>query len=449
MCDTMVALGSATVDGSVIFAKNSDRSPNEAHELVLIPTADHPADAMTDCTYVTVPQAAHTFALLLAKPFWIWGAEMGANEHGVVIGNEAVFTRVPYEREPGLIGMDLLRLALERASTATEALRVITELLEQYGQGGNCGFGREHVYHNSFLIADTQEAWVLETAGRHWVAEAVVGARGISNTLTIGNRWDLASADVIDYAVEQGWCADRTAFDFARSYAEAPSLRQEIAHRRQCRAMDRLRAEEGHVTIATMMSILRDHGSTAGVDWSPGPGLDGADICMHASWEPHRLSQTTGSMVSHLAQSEQTHWLTGTAAPCTGIFKPVWQDAGLPDTGPAPTGRFDEATLWWRHEVLHRAVLRDYAARLGTYRVERDALEAEFIRAAENVRGAGPDKRAAVSQACFSRANAALAEWTMAVTTLQEPKRPLTPHDHAWQAYDLASERNWEEITHE
>ncbi len=36
MCDTIVALGNSTVDGSVIFAKNSDRDPNEAQQIVLI-----------------------------------------------------------------------------------------------------------------------------------------------------------------------------------------------------------------------------------------------------------------------------------------------------------------------------------------------------------------------------------------------------------------------------
>jgi secernin len=59
--------------------------------------------------------------VLLAKPFWIWGAEMGANEHGIAIGNEAVFTKIPYDKQPGLIGMDSLRLALERAHTARRA----------------------------------------------------------------------------------------------------------------------------------------------------------------------------------------------------------------------------------------------------------------------------------------------------------------------------------------
>jgi dipeptidase len=135
MCDTIVALGNATADGSVIFSKNSDREPNEAHQLQIIPAARHPGGSTVRCTYIEVPQVPETYAVLLAKPFWIWGAEMGANSEGVVIGNEAVFTRVPQEKAPGLIGMDLIRLALERAATAWAALEVIVGLLETYGQG--------------------------------------------------------------------------------------------------------------------------------------------------------------------------------------------------------------------------------------------------------------------------------------------------------------------------
>lgn len=70
----------------------------------------------------------------------------------------------------------LARLALERGSTAQEAMLVITGLLERYGQGGSC---REDpapfCYHNTFLLADRTEAWVLETAGRLWAAQRIPG----------------------------------------------------------------------------------------------------------------------------------------------------------------------------------------------------------------------------------------------------------------------------------
>ena len=166
MCDTFVALGSATAGGSVIFGKNSDREPNEAQEVCYYPSADHAPGEQVQCTYRALPQAAHTHAVLLSKPFWMWGAEMGLNEHGVAIGNEAVFTRLPYDKSPNLTGMDMLRLALERAATARAALDVITGLIESEGQGGNCGFTHPFYYHNSFLIADPGEAWVVQDERR-------------------------------------------------------------------------------------------------------------------------------------------------------------------------------------------------------------------------------------------------------------------------------------------
>ena len=140
MCDTIYVPAKRSKKGIALFAKNSDRDPNEAHVLEMHPRTTYQPGVDVKCTYIHIPQVRETYATILAKPFWMWGAEMGANEFGVTIGNEAVFTRVPYEKATGLTGMDLLRLALERAATAYDAMMVIIDLLEKHGQGGNCGF---------------------------------------------------------------------------------------------------------------------------------------------------------------------------------------------------------------------------------------------------------------------------------------------------------------------
>jgi secernin len=123
VCDTFVALPDVTLGGELIFGKNSDRPAGEVQDVVAFPASTHATGDTVQCTYLQIPQARQTCAVILSKPRWMWGAEMGANEHGVVIGNEAVWTTEPYA-ETGLLGMDLVRLGLERAATSAEALQL-------------------------------------------------------------------------------------------------------------------------------------------------------------------------------------------------------------------------------------------------------------------------------------------------------------------------------------
>src|SRR2546422_190430 len=107
-CDTLVALAPVTRDGVTLFAKNSDRPPRESQRVIQLPRRRHAPGTSVRCQYVELPQVPETAALLGCQPYWLWGLELGVNEHRVAIGNETVFARETLGRS-GLTGMDLVR----------------------------------------------------------------------------------------------------------------------------------------------------------------------------------------------------------------------------------------------------------------------------------------------------------------------------------------------------
>jgi dipeptidase len=381
---------------------------------------------------MAVPQVDHTFAVLLAKPFWMWGAEMGMNEHGVTIGNEAIFTKIPYEKDKGLLGMDFIRLALERARTAWEALYVITHLLEAYGQGGNCGFTRPFFYHNSYLIADLNEAWVLETADRQWVAQRVKDIRSISNSATIGKTWDLSSDDLVRYAIDRGWCKNRDSFHFARCYSDFPYTTLSDSRSRQSYTTRMLQENKGRIGVQTAAQLLRSHGGRSHENLRLDQSFIGSTVCMHAGTGPVRASQSVGSMIAHLAPNAHTAWVTGTSAPCTGIYKPLWIDAGQPLDEPSPGGQFDPRCLWWRGEQLHRQVLKSYAGRIAVYQEERDTLEKQFFDEAALLQNL--QAKQAHSEQCFQRTEEATRQWTEQVQAMNHTSFRRFYYQNTWKS---------------
>lgn len=372
MCDTMVAVPPATQGGAVWFGKNSDREPGEAQAVVHLPAQRLANPARVQCTYVELEQASQTYEVVLSQPFWMWGAEMGANEHGLAIGNEAVFTKLPVELR-GLTGMDLVRLALERTTCAREALELITDLLQSVGQGGLCGYRKKKFrYHNSFLLADPQEAWVLETAGPYWAAARVKGVRAISNALSLEREFDLLGPGTFEFARQRGWCKNATDFNFAESFGDRLYRTASGGRQRRACLEALLNRRPGEIGFATMAAALRDHAGQ-----QPEDGWRMEMPCAHASWQPTRQAgQTTGSMVSRLLpQGNSLHWFTGTAAPCLSVFKPFVLGQGELDSGPRPAAGYDAESLFWQHERLHRLTLADFGRRAAVFQTERQQLE--------------------------------------------------------------------------
>src|SRR5512141_2674997 len=92
MCDTLVALSSVTKNKNVLFAKSADCEVNEANAVVRIPRRKHVQGETVRITHLVIPQAEETYEVVLTKAFWTYGCEVGINEYGLGMGEEAVFT---------------------------------------------------------------------------------------------------------------------------------------------------------------------------------------------------------------------------------------------------------------------------------------------------------------------------------------------------------------------
>lgn len=302
MCDVVCALGAATVSGRTILAKNSDRPPDEAQALEWF---EPRAELATATTHLVIgpPADGATLGFIASRPTWAWGVEHGVNVAGVAAGNETIFTTAdPRPAADGLIGIDLVRLCLERSTTAAAGVEVITSLLEEHGQGGS-GHGDGHrPYWSSFLIADPARAFVVETSDRQWAVEEVSTARAISNRTTIPE------------------------FDVAHRHPRQPV---ETLVDPRLDASRRL-LDAGPLTVEAAEAHLRSHAG----------GDGGWTVCMHVEG----VEATTASMVAELPVAGSGDHPVGRfllGSPCRSVFVPLV--VGDP---------FDAAPAWERFRSL-------------------------------------------------------------------------------------------------
>jgi secernin len=335
----------------MVFAKNSDRPPSEVQ--VLLAHAARPAGGDIDTQYLRIPDPG-AFAFTGSHPTWLWGAEHGVNEHGVAIGNERIWTvDDAHALPPALLGMDLVRLGLERGRTADDAREAITGALIEHGQGGNGEPGRDSPYFSSFLVVDARGGWIIETSARTWAARPVGDGSSISNRISLTTDWTIASADVPAGADFDRWRSPTipTALADGRLAATGTCVARRSANR------DRAGA------IADAVATLRDHGqgpwgaptasgssgSSADAAVSPvpdglAPEFGGVTVCMHVG----ELQATTAAIVVDLRADAPPRAWACLGSPCAGVFIPFFPPV-------VPTALSDPAQ-WQRFARLRERV---------------------------------------------------------------------------------------------
>lgn len=385
-CDTLVAVPGATRHGHTLFAKNSDRPKDECQPLELHPRKSHASRSQTRCTFITVPQAETTWRHVGSRPWWCWGYEHGFNEHQVVIGNEAVHSKLDAAPDANLIGMDLVRLGLERGRTAREAVDAITSLVAEFGQGRFARYA-DLLYDNSYIVADPVEAFVVETAGHEWALKDVDDAVGISNVYSIEADYSALSESAEALAVANGWWSPTEVFSFADAFTKESRVEGSGALRR-LRSCTVLGDSLGNIDVNTMISLLSDH-SDAMVPEEPfqteiNPGTG---ICVHFAYDEggNLISgNTAASLVADLCRDGSrlpVYWCSF-YSPCMSLFLPVFVEARLPEVLSLGGEHPDDDSPWWRVHRLNAAVRKAGSGAVALVRNRWSELQSSLMRSA-------------------------------------------------------------------
>ena len=233
-CTSVLVTGGASVDGSVMTTHSCDG--NYEFRFNLVPAKDHKPGTMKPVykgggrgregrqaeIAGEIPEVEHTFARFNPSyPFM--------NEKQLGIGETTIGGKRELRNNEGLLDiMALEKIALERASTAREAIKIMGDLATKYGYSG---------WGECLTVIDPKEAWMFEIfsagpieKGAVWAARRIpdghIGVSANRSRITILNLKDtdhyMASENVFSLAEEMEWWASGEEFVFNKVYANPP-----------------------------------------------------------------------------------------------------------------------------------------------------------------------------------------------------------------------------------
>lgn len=399
MCTCLIAGRKATVSGKAMLAANDDWDGVPG---VLTHVQRGMWPPACECNHVLVggkeiPKPPETCGYSYTACVYTIGTlekawAGGVNDRNVAVAGTGVSAFKPIECEGAWLEPDdVPRLILERAETARGGIRMIGELVAQYGFApssldGCCSAA-------TFAVADEQEGWFLEMApGGHWVAVRVpddeaavrVNAFGTHDADLTDTENVMSSPDLAEFARAQGWWdGDVRHFDFASAFGADRSPNEwgpeldPMNMRRRWRAMCLLSGADTPedallysvrpdrlLSPADFMTVLRDMYEDTPYDLRKAPAAGRYGNPFHDDPPSYSLCRhaTVSSFVADFSLGENAVMWTALASPATSCYIPVFADIdGLPlsCSGGEPC-RSREPSLFWEWKELSYLTQRRY-----------------------------------------------------------------------------------------
>jgi dipeptidase len=423
-CTSLLVTKGASQDSSVIITYTCDA---EFHpRLEYTPAADYQPGDSLDITggqgevRGKIAQVPHSYAVVHLM-----------NEHQLVIGETTFEGREELRNPQGLLDYwNLMELALKRAKTAREAIKVMTNLVAQHGYRST---------GESFSIADPKEAWIMEMIGPGeggqgalWVAVKVPDGyiSCHANKARIGEfplddpENCLYSDNVISFAVEKGYYDPRSGqpFRFCEAYCPSTPNNLRFAEARVWSIFRRAapsknlspdyhRALEGaqpyplwikpdkKLSLADVFALMRDH--YEGTDYDMTRGIDAGPYGCPNRWRPltwmvdsveyawERPISTQQTAFSFVSQSR--FWLPD---PAGGVFWYGVDDTyttcyiplycGINDIPKSFTvgssGKFSWESAWWVFNFVANYACLKYSYMLPEIQAVQTEIEGNFLK---------------------------------------------------------------------
>ncbi|MFW6287455.1 MAG: hypothetical protein ACOC2J_01735, partial [bacterium] len=233
----------------------------------------------------------------------------------------------------------------------------IIDIIEKYPQGGNGSYTGKLYYHNSFLIKDFDEAYILETSSDKWVVKEVNDFATISNTYTIREDYQRSSENLPSESFKDEYQDMKISY-FAKGQKRQRSSSSFI--------------DNNNIDLQSIMELMRLHKKKSS---AMKRGM--TSICMH----PGRLikCETVSSMIVEYYENKFVVWFTGSPNPCISLYKPLvfTGNSGYENIFTVQSNAYKYSKKWREYSRLMKSnykYFRDYI------RPYRDLVEEKIIK---------------------------------------------------------------------